>query len=199
LIDRVRGKPRPSQGGGDSADGVAILFLTLLRRLLLLNVLPNHLNRRTATTSRKVAWRPKSATPQRCLNGRVMLTANHPTRYAFQAIHSIGNGYFGRIIHAQVNLERGQRLLACGEMGAVRPFCEAGTRRSEPGASLDAVGIPFLPALKSGSPSARGGEDVNVTVFNDGATWIESIIASVSENIQDGKHPKNRTSVQFFG
>jgi putative transposase len=54
-------------------------------------------------------------------------------------------------------LERGQRLLACGEMGAVRPFCEAGTRRSEPGASLDAVGIPFLPALKSGSPSARGG------------------------------------------
>jgi predicted RNA-binding Zn-ribbon protein involved in translation (DUF1610 family) len=96
-------------------------------------------------------------------------------------------------------LERGQRLLACGEMGAVRPFCEAGTRRSEPGASLDAVGIPFLPALKSGSPSARGGEDVNVTVFNDGATWIESIIASVSENIQDGKHPKNRTSVQFFG
>jgi hypothetical protein len=42
-------------------------------------------------------------------------------------------------------------------MGAVRPFCEAGTRPSEPGASLDAAGIPFLPALKSGSPSARGG------------------------------------------
>jgi hypothetical protein len=95
LIDRVRGKPRPSQGGGDSADGVAILFLTLLRRLLLLNVLPNHLDRRTAATFRKVAWRPKSATPQLCLNGRVILTANHPTRYAFHAIHSIGNGYLG--------------------------------------------------------------------------------------------------------
>jgi hypothetical protein len=66
--------------GKNSADGVAILFLPLLRRLLLLDVVPNHPNRRTATTSSKVAWRPKSATPQRCLNGRVMLTANHPTQ-----------------------------------------------------------------------------------------------------------------------
>jgi IS605 OrfB family transposase len=66
-----------------------------MRRLLLLNVLPNHLNRRTATTSSKVAWHPKSAPAQLCLNGRVMLTANHPTRYLFHAIHSIGNGYLG--------------------------------------------------------------------------------------------------------
>jgi hypothetical protein len=87
----------------DSGDGVAILFLILMRRLLLLDVVPNHLNRRTATTSSKVAWRAKSATPQFFRNGRVILTANHPTRYPVQAIHDIGNGYFGRIIHPQVN------------------------------------------------------------------------------------------------
>ena len=47
-LPSVRKAP-PFRAGMDSADGVAILFLTLVRCLLLLNGLPNHRNRRTAT------------------------------------------------------------------------------------------------------------------------------------------------------
>jgi len=46
------------QGGVKSADGAAVRFGASVRRLLLLDVLPDNGDRRTTTATGKVGWRP---------------------------------------------------------------------------------------------------------------------------------------------
>jgi len=61
----------------DSAEGEAFLVVDydLVRRLLLLNVLANNCNRRTTTTSGKVAGRPQHIAPQFFLDAWMILFA----------------------------------------------------------------------------------------------------------------------------
>lgn len=61
----------------DSAEGEAFLALDcdLVRRLLLLDVLANNGNRRTATASGKVTWRPQHIAPPFFLDAWMILFA----------------------------------------------------------------------------------------------------------------------------
>ena len=72
--------------------------------LLLLDVLPNDFNRRTAAASSEIAWRPQRTAPQFLLNTWVVLFSDKKAGHAFQAINQFRYCHLGRIVHQQVNV-----------------------------------------------------------------------------------------------
>ena len=75
-----------------------------MRCLLLLDVLPNDFNRRTAAASSEIAWRPQGPAPQFLLNASVVLFSDKKTGYAFQAINQFRYCHLRRVVHQQVNV-----------------------------------------------------------------------------------------------
>jgi hypothetical protein len=77
-VDRLRGKPRPLGRGQERGRRSR-----LMRRLLLLNILADNCNWRTAAATGKVGRRPQCATPKIFTDTWVILFSNHSTGNSF--------------------------------------------------------------------------------------------------------------------
>ncbi|MBP9842312.1 MAG: transposase [Simkaniaceae bacterium] len=73
---------------------------------------------------------PPHYTSQTCPNCHLVTEENRKTQAKFKCIECKYENH-ADIVGALIVLERGYRLLACGEVGALRPLYEAGTHRSE--------------------------------------------------------------------
>ena len=76
----------------------------LIRCLLLLDVLANNGNGRTAAASGKVRWRPERSTPQFLADAGIILFADHAAGNPLEAVHQYRNGHGRRIIQQQMHM-----------------------------------------------------------------------------------------------
>ena len=76
----------------------------LIQCLLLLDVLANNGDGRTAAASGKVRWRPECSTPQFLADAGIILFADHAAGNPLEAIHQHRNGHGRRIIHQQMHM-----------------------------------------------------------------------------------------------
>src|SRR5258708_9361633 len=103
MLITTRGKSRPP-GRGRIARTPKASFVGLVRRLLLLDVLPNNGNRCAPAASCKIAWRPQSAAPQILTDAGVVFLANHPAGYTLQTVHKRRHLRLMLIFHQQYNI-----------------------------------------------------------------------------------------------
>ena len=96
-ITRCAVKPRPL------ARGYKARGLTLVWRLLLLDVRSQNLNRCPSARCCEVRWRPQDAFPVSPLNIWTF-QSQQPTRNTLEAVHQRRDGMLGRIVHEQVNV-----------------------------------------------------------------------------------------------
>ena len=75
---------------------------TLIRCLLLLDLLANNGYRRTSTTGRKINGRPECPAPQ--FNAGAVLFADQTAGNPLEAVHQCRNGHGRRIIHQQMHM-----------------------------------------------------------------------------------------------
>ena len=103
MIDQNARQTSPFRAEKDSADGGAVLGLFSMRRLLLFDILANHFDRGSATTSGKVAGRPERSSPEFFLNTGVVFLPNQSAGDALETVHQGGNRDLGRGMDQPVN------------------------------------------------------------------------------------------------
>ena len=86
------------------ADSPFLFGSSVLVLALLLDVLANDLKRGAATRGRKIGWTPQAAAPELLAYLGMAAFADHPARYAFQAIHQCRDRHFRRIGAEDVNM-----------------------------------------------------------------------------------------------